>query len=299
MKLDFKEEDKRARFPKHGWAMSSDDVRLLWLPIMRILANSGKLRSEIGLSRNLGSRQQEDIRCLFATLANLSVTLRELAGAMREIESLDPINGDNESKNREWHLKELIKLYVDVCIMCLRRLSDAFGRSIRYVLFDHFESAPREFKKLITMTSNDEKGLLAAGPLCDVDHLKKVLHENTDWFADIRGMNREGLGKKGIRDVLDHDVSSIEIIREKAGDSPWRTRALLRHVSESSLMSLDLLSFVERCICQLCELWTQLCKLLPLPDGWQGYRGAANIREGDFYFVLGDDRDATCLWPPI
>lgn len=299
MKLDFKEEDKRRRYPDHGWAMNSENVRLLWLPIMRVLANSEKIRSDIGLSRNMGSRQREDIHCLFATIGSLSVALRELARAMREIESLDPIEGDDESMNKQWYLRELIKLHADLCVMFLRRLSDAFCRSIRYVLFDPFESAPREFKKLITMASENAQGLLKAGPLCSVDLLKKVLCENSAWFADIRGMNRGGLGKKGIRDVLDHDTSSIEITRDKAGDGPWETKALLRYASESNLMSFDVLSLVKSCVSQLCGLWTQLYKLLPLSDEWKGYRAGGNIREGDIYFVFGNDMDATRLWPPI
>lgn len=112
-------------------------------------------------------------------------------------------------------------------------------------------------------------------------------------------MNREGCGKKGIRDVLEHDSSSVAIMREKTSRGPWHTRAMLHDVSESGPMTLDLLLFVEEHVGGLCALWTQLHKILPLPDGWKGYKAGANLREGDFHFVLGDDVDVTRLWPPI
>jgi hypothetical protein len=225
MKLDFKEQEKRERFPEHGWAANSEGVRLIWLPIMRVLANSAQIRSELGVSRRIGSRQQGDVSTMFATLNGLSAALRELAAVTREIESLDPIEGDNKSLNRQAYLSQLTKLYVDTSIMYLRRLSDAFCRAIRYVLFDHFESAPRELKKLVGMAASDKNALAEAGPLCDIRLLKGVLCENTEWFRDIRGMKREGCEKKGIRDVLEHQSSSIEIFRRREG----RVRGEPRH----------------------------------------------------------------------
>jgi len=149
------------------------------------------------------------------------------------------------------------------------------------------------------MVTKDEGKLVEAGLLCDVCRLKSVLSENTEWFRDIRGMNRDGCGKRGIRDVLEHHSSSIEIHRESANEGPWRTRALLHYVSECNPMSLDLLVLAEKLISQLCALWTELYRILPLPRDSEGYRAGANMREGDIYFVLGDDMDVTRLWPPI
>jgi len=296
MKLDFKDKEKRGRFPKHGWATNSEGICLIWLPIMRVLANSNKVRTELGLSK-ITNKNWEDVISLFRTLENLSIILRELAVAMRHISSLDPITGNSNSKNREYYLLGLIKVYVDTSIMYLRRLADDFCRSVRYVLFDKFESSPREFKKLINLAMLDENKLVKAGLLCDIGQLKEVIIENTYWFRDIRGMNRDGHGKKGYRDILNHHSSSIETTRDQTNNGPWQTKALLRYMSESNVMSFDLLAFVERSVSQLCDFWTRLYNILPYKS--DDYKSGANLREGDIFFILGDDIDTTRMWPKI
>ncbi len=294
MKQYFRDEKQREQFPRHGWAMDSDGIRLIRLPIMRLLANPNKIRCELGLS-NITNILPEDTISLFNTLDNLSVILRELGLTIRNITSLDLMYGDNDSKNRQCYLTDLIKVYIDTGLMYLRRLADNFCSSLRFILFKNFNSAPREFKTLIHKAINDE--LAQADILCDINKFRKVLKENTNWFRDIRGMDRSGQGKKGFRDVLEHHPSSIEILFRKTGNGPWEISALLRYKSESSLMSIDLLDFLKKSISELCDFWTELYKIMPYQ--YDSYKFGQNLREGDLHYLIGDDHDITYMWPEI
>lgn len=296
MKRYFRDEKQREQFPRHGWAVDSDNIRLIRLPIMRLVANPNKIRCELGLS-NITNILPEDTISLFNTLDNLSVILRELGLTIRNITSLDLMYGDNDSKNKQYYLTNLLKVYIDTGIMYLRRLADDFCRSIRFILFKHFKSSSEKFKDLIDKINNDENTLVKAGLLCDIDQLKKVLNENTNWFRDIRGMNRGGQGKKGYRDVLEHRPSGIDIHYQKTGNGPWEIKALLRYMEESNLLSIDLLDFLKKSISELCDFWTELYKIMPYK--YDSYKFGQNLREGDLFYIIGDDHDITYLWPEI
>ena len=201
MKRYFRDDKQREKFPRHGWAPDSEGIRLIRLPIMRLLFNPNTVRSELGLS-TITNKNFQDVVSLGDNLNNLSVILQELGATIRSTTSLDLLYGNNDSNNKQYYLTNLLKVYIDTAIMYLRRLADDLCRSMRFILFKHFESSPQKFKDLVDKTNNDEDALDKAGLLCDIKQLKKVINANTNWFRDIRGMNRNGQGKKGYRDAL-------------------------------------------------------------------------------------------------
>jgi len=297
MKLDFKNKDQLNSFPKHGWAPNSDDIELLWLPLLRILLNTNKTRKSLNLSKCISNKHFNDICAFVQTVDNLAITLQELSHTIRSLSKLDIIDGDNDSLNTAHHLRGLIRIYTDSSIVYIRRVADDFCRSLRFVLFEDFDSAPRKLKKLISDSSEDTK-LTEIGLVCDIDDLRKILGQYTEWFRDIRGMNRDGIpGKKGIRDILDHNPSSIEIAHSQTNDQPWETQALLRYLPDGNVMPLDLICFIKNLVSQLCEFWTELYKVLPLPQN--KYKSGANLREGDVLYLIGNTSDITNMWPEI
>ena len=100
------------------------------------------------------------------------------------------------------------------------------------------------------------------------------------------------------RDILEHHPSGIEIHFEKRGnESPWEIRALLRYMVESNLLSVDLFDFLKKSISELCDFWTELYKIMPYR--FDSYKFGQNLREGDLFYIIGDDLDITYMWPEI
>jgi hypothetical protein len=77
----------------------------------------------------------------------------------------------------------------------------------------------------------------------------------------------------------------------------WNPKAFLHHMSESNILSIDLLDFLKKSISELCVFWTELYKILPYR--FDDYKFGQNLREGDSFYILGDDIDITYMWPEI
>jgi hypothetical protein len=97
--LDFAAPEKAEQYPAHGWAVNSQGVPILWLPIRRVLMNVNKIRKAKGLTSFVQGNSFENICVCIDTLAKLTKSCQELSRIVRksnehpsdlhDIESLD------------------------------------------------------------------------------------------------------------------------------------------------------------------------------------------------------------------
>ena len=146
--IDFADPSRSGRVPRHGWAKNSQGVKLLWLPILRLVHEAHDIRKANGPPEELSQGQWSESRAFAQTTARFALTLRELAKGIRL--GSDPCfdQRDDEKWTISLEASSLIPLYVDLAFVYARRLADHFARASRYVLFKHPGSAPREYKNL-------------------------------------------------------------------------------------------------------------------------------------------------------
>lgn len=174
--FDFMKDWQQKDYPCHGWAVNSQGIKLLWLPLIHLIQETEKVRGRNTISDRLTLVQIKEIRCFHNAVEKLFVALRELH---RTTTFLVSCAGFDNPKNDTEGIVLTIPLYVDLVYMYLRRLADHFTRAIRFSVFKHFDSAPREFKKLRKM---DVKTLNSLQPLVDVNHFIKAVRDNDSWF---------------------------------------------------------------------------------------------------------------------
>jgi len=275
--FDFEKKDQDNSYPSHGWAINSQGIKLLWLPLLHLVTEADEIRGRHGIEKKLTLVHIEEITCFHDHVKKLHVALRELH---RSIVLVASCGGFDNPKNDTDGVGQTIPLYVDLTYIYLRRLADHFTRAIRFSVFEHFESAPREFKKLRKMNSSSLKALK---PLVDIDSFISAIQGNDDWFDTLRS---EGT-KKGLRDSLEHHPTSIRIQSSGNDDGPWKVEAYLM----SGNTYRNLLDPISSMVNEVCTMFTAVHKTIASGDSY-------NPR-GDCIIAPGIDHDCTGFWPEI
>jgi hypothetical protein len=275
--FDFEKKDQDNSYPSHGWAINSQGIKLLWLPLLRLVTEAGEIRGRHGIEKKLTPLHIEEITCFLDHAKKPHLALRELH---RSIVFVANCGGFANPKNDTDGVGKTISLYVDLIYIYLRRLADHFTRAIRFSIFEHFESAPREFKKLRKMNASSLKALK---PLVDIDSFISAIQDNDDWFDTLRS---EGT-KKGLRDSLEHHPTSIQIQSSGNDDRPWKVEAYFM----SGNTYINLLDPISSMVNEVCTMFTAVHKTIASGDSYNS--------RGDCIVAPGVDHDCTGFWPEI
>jgi len=293
--LDFAEPSREGRLPGHGWARNSQGNKLLWLPVLRLVHQAGTIRRAAGLQADLSRGQFGEIRAFDQTVRHFAIALRELGKCIRlgSDPGFDEDPVDTERWNTGLEASTLLPLYVDLAFVYARRLADHFAKAIRYILFTHCESAPREYKALRPLIANRAK-LELLKPLCSVDLLRLAFERHSAWFDKLRrSTDQNGEVRKGIRDIMEHHPSAVTVQHAKAEDGPWEINANLGEPGTNASFRSELIPTLKMIVTDLAGLWTMVC-------GSAGLRVATRswiAPYGDVLLLTGNDDDSTAFWP--
>ncbi len=291
--LDFADSSRAGRVPRHGWAKNSQGVKLLWLPVLRLLHEAHDLRKANGLPEELTLGQWSEIRAFDQTTRHFALTLRELAKCIR----LGSDSCFDQTDDEKWTLSleasSLIPLHVDLAFVYARRLADHFARASRYVLFKHPGSAPMEYKKLRSVITDRAK-LQRLEPLCDVDVLREAFDRHSGWLDKLRdSTDANGELQKGIRDIMEHHPVAVTVEHSKDGDDPWEVIARLGEPGINSSFRTGLIPTLKEIVADMAALWTKVCDSVGLPVARQLWVAPY----GDAVLLTGNDDDTTAFWP--
>jgi len=283
--FDFANHEQASHYPRHGWAVNSDDrrIKLLWFPILNLLWNAGEIRSKLGAKKPLGRNHRHEHMILFETVRNLAIALRELHLQVRTIEANPLAHGDDVEISRlTLNAHEMTPLFVDLAYVYLRRVADRLVRAVRHVLFNNAEQAPVEFKKLKKDICN--KALLNRWePICDINILRNAITNQTSWFEKLR---TEG-NRPGIRDILEHHSVRLSVQTNQAGDN---NPELAAYIISGNRFSSDLISTLREIVAGFCDICSEIQAIV---DFGHEYVAA------DRLIIVGIDDDYTGFWPEI
>lgn len=282
LKYDFADESKMVLFPKHGWTANSQDVKVLWLPIRRVLTNVMDLRKERDLETESISGHRHYALSFNSTLDNLTICLRELSRITRESCEHDVDLDKEASLDKDLLAFEMAPIYIDCCFSYLRRLADLFSKASRPILFDNWKSAPSEFKKLI---ANSTKGD-SYGPLYDIN---LALTQHCGWFSKLRALQGE-TGKKGIRDAIEHRTVRFLISKHQSGGGVPKIDIRLYSPERDVDTRQELISELRECMSDFCFFMTEICKAINY---------FSNYDKWDTLVRPGLDDDYVGFWPEL
>lgn len=292
--LDFSNPIREVHVPQHGWAKNSQGVKLLWLPVLRLVHEAVNIREANGLPKELSRNQWSEIRAFDQMVRHFALTLRELAKCIRL--GSDPCfdQGDAEQWNKSHEASSLIPVFVELAFVYVRRLADHFAKASRYVLFKHPESAPREYKNLRPVIADPVK-LQRLEPICDVALLRVAFERHSGWLDKLRNSTDEnGEPQKGIRDIMEHHPIAVTVHHSQVGDGPWELIANLGEPGiNASFFRPDLISTLKVIVADMANLWTLVCAsaaLRPAGKLWVAPYGDAVV-------LSGNDNDSTAFWP--
>lgn len=273
-------------YPAHGWTTNSQNLRLLWLPVLRIVRSTNEVRSSFGLAP-ITTSQINEVEAFRHTVEKLALSLRELHKAVEFIRRSGGLDG---SIRDEYRVEALIPIFVDSVYSYVRRLADRFANAIRFLLFRHAESAPRQYRKLRSLAS-DHKRLNALGPFFNLAPFTEAVDQHSNWFDLVRDSEpSDGVFRKGIRDALEHHPVIVKVARSQSGDDPWDVAAFMQ---SPSLVNTELLFPIYTILRDLCSLFAGLVRAV---DSSGQYIGPFHK---DVLFLTGLDEDATGFWPPL
>lgn len=118
--FDFGRKEQEKGYPSHGWAVNSQNIKLLWLPLLRLIEDAGKIREQKGIENKLTLAHTKEIRSFHDLVEKLFLSLRELHRTTSFVVSC---GGFANPKNDTEGVGQTIPLYVDLVYMYLRRLS--------------------------------------------------------------------------------------------------------------------------------------------------------------------------------
>lgn len=291
--LDFADPSRAGRVPWHGWAKNSQGVKLLWLPVLRLVHEAHDLRKAKGLPEELTPGQWSEIRAFDQTTRHFALALRELAKCIRL--GSDPCfdQRDGEKWTISHEASSLIPLHVDLAFVYVRRLADHFANASRYVLFKHFDSAPRKYKKLRLVIADRPK-LQRLEPLCDANVLREAFERHSGWLDKLRdSMDENGESQKGIRDIMEHHPIAVTVQHSKVGEGPWEVITNLGEPGINASFRPELVPTLKEIVADMAALWTRVCDSVGLPVA----RRLWVAPYGDAVVLTGIDDDSTAFWP--
>ena len=253
-----------------------------------------KLRKAKGASATLSPGQWAEIRAFDRTVQYFALTLRELAKCIRL--GSDPYVDEELVDDERWNTSReaisLLPLYVDLAFVYARRLADQFAKASRPILFTHSESAPREYKTLRSVISDDAK-LQLLKPLCDAAALREAFECHSGWLDHLRDCTDEqGELRKGIRDLMEHHPVAVTVQHSQVEGGRWEINANLGEPWIRSFRS-QLIPTLGLIVRDMANLWTMVCEAASLPAVERQWIAPY----GDVLLLTGDDHDATAFWP--
>jgi hypothetical protein len=291
--LDFADSSRVGRVPRHGWARNSQGVKLLWLPVLRLVHEAHNIRKSKGLPKELSRGQWSEIKAFDQTVRHFALSLRELAKCVRVGSDPSTDQEDNEKFNTSLETSSLIPLYVDLAFVYARRLADHFARASRNVLFEFSGSAPMEYKKLRPVVADQVK-LQRLVPICDADVLRQAFERHSGWLDKLRKSKDEsGESQNGIRDMMEHHPIAVTVHHSQVGDGPWEVIANLGEPGINTSFRSELIPTLKVIVTDMASLWTMVCDSVGLQAAGQLWVAPY----GDAVLLSGNDDDSTAFWP--
>ncbi len=290
--IDFADPAHTDRVPRHGWAKNSQGLKILWLPILRLLKEAHERKAR--LSEPIPRGQSIEIEAFNQTLRHFVLTLRELAKCIRLASVPWYTHDENDEKIASYEARNLIPLHLDLVFVYARRIADHFARASRHVLFKKPEEAPREYKKLRPFIA-DEAKLRRLDPLCDINVLREAFERHSGWLDKLRDSVRADRVSplKGIRDIMEHHPIWVTVRHSKVGEGPWELIADLGVPGASSEFRPDLIPVLKAIVSDMADLWTMVCASAALPPAEKLWVAPY----GDALLTTGNADDAIAFWP--
>ena len=284
VEFDFGDELQADLFPAHGWAETSQGLRILWLPLVRRLETHLQL---LDTRARLSSIQTSYVFRHY--IINLVTVLAELHRLSRVVSD----NGikikdlDAESIDASLHASAFVPIFFECAVSYLRRIPDLLAHASRAVLFERWHEVPMDFKD---WTANVDK-LETYSPRCNFPILRQTILDHTKWFDDLRGKSKE-TGLMGLRDAYQHRPVRGMFSVTQAGDLSPKASMMLDSRSHDVESHRDVLYRVPEATRGLCGLMTVILSAIE-PRG--------NYERGDFVFALTSrlTADSVKYWPQI
>lgn len=291
--FDFADPAQAARLPRHGWAKNSQGVKLLWLPIIRLVNEAPNIRRKKGVTKELSPKQWSEIAAFVKATQHLAIALRELHKYVRIGTEPAYLKGSQKDFHDNIEASLLIPVFVDLVFVYLRRLADRFASSSRHVVFKHSGSAPNQYKKLKPLF-DDKNKLQRLEPLCDIVRLQEAFAQHSGWFNELRNSTDDaGELQKGIRDIMEHHPVFVTVQNIKVGEGPWEGDAFLQNGTQ--VICRDLIRTLKDIIDDITCLWTEFC----IAASYKKSDPPWIVPYGDVVMLMGNDDDATGFWPEI
>lgn len=285
-------EEAQAYFPAHGWVTGSSGVRLIRFPILRVFQH---LHPAYFRYQDLGiAGFWLQTHSPFRTLRLLAIALRDLHYELRVLDPIlhqnwfdkPPSEARNQAMTEQSERLERCEVLLISVFTLLRRLADDLMGTLRPLLFDHVDSAPRELKTAIQLAQSGK--ILKAGPRYEPGVLINILLNETDWLSKLREEN-------GIRDTLIHRphvllVGATGASNSSSAEIDWRVYAQVVVQAKTGPKATDIFPLLIDCIEGVCSFMTSITRLI---GGMERYENA------DWMMVLGNDADLIGFWPEI
>jgi hypothetical protein len=284
LKLDIADPEQARRFPRHGWSRNSQGVRLLWLPVLRLLRNIEVIRKERGAKPASPSN--------LADALSVEESLRYFALVLRELRYLDRTTPKYSLEDPRAHPQQMDRLisltpvYVDMALTYLRRLSFLLAAAMRMLIVNDYDNVSwRNFSQFRedVLEPNKLEGLQ---PICDLEVLRAAFRQHTGWFDLVTSGVKQG--KKGVRASLEHRPTRL-LVSQSEVEGSWSVHVSL-HSTHRDVPEGDLLPLLAPNISDFCENLAGITQAV----GWGNQYDALEVLA-----ITGEDEDRTYYWPSI
>jgi hypothetical protein len=269
----------------HGWAINSQGIKILWCPLNRLLAYPGEVLRKKGSPRIFPTATNLYALPFSETLRKLAITLRELHQAVRISCDSPCMVEDIEALHADHRAFEMVPIFIDSAFAYLRRLPDLLVPACSPLLFEDWQSVPREFKGWIKKLD----WLESRKPTCNITVLQETLVNHSAWFNELRDKSPT-TGKKGIRDTLEHRSVRLVVGKQQVEDGRPHYTVTLDSRSSDVAIHKDILPYITDSVTGLCRLMTGIYTALNVGNRYEW---------GDFLGLVGNDDDIVGYWPQI
>jgi hypothetical protein len=284
--LDFANQETQNGYPRHGWALNSQGFKLLWFPIVPLVAQVQEVRREKGARIQFQPMDSHRHRPLGQKLHLLLTVLRELHRLKQISEAVDP---EDRKGAFEAHMKyrDLAPVYLDSYYIYLRRIADTITNALIPVLFDDYRRIQRsDFRAIRKQVI--EGSVPVSRYLCDVAVLAAAFSDHSAWFDRLTTS-----GTKGARDALEHESGSwLEVGVEGSIDS-LRMQGYLWKGNQIVTALGDFIAPIFGINDDFCSFCTKVHTAINWGNGYHVGRPNA------VYHLFGEDDDVAGFWPSI
>lgn len=283
---DFADPSQERMFPAHGWANNTQGVKILWLPIIRLLNNAQQIRKSSRIQKPItyadslsGQAFAETLVRLLRSLSEAQYFRRHMISSSRLAEAQEPL----PDSIRAW---EMLPLFTDISYVYLRRLADQIARAGQLVLFRKPNQKPTNFgklRKLILSAKTQDENLLV-----DRERLIHTFEKHTGWFDTLA--RTENGHSKGIRDALEHRSARILVGVIKTNDEPAEVQVDLLYENLEPNHFPDLFARLKPLVSEFSAFLTALHECVGHGEKYEWH---------DSRVLTGLDDDSAGFWPEI